>query len=282
MLGLGFGLNRGRRIGGFVGLLDRFPDAAAAYSLRKLRKAYTGAAVRVRESGGNTEADIGFLADGTLDTTALLAHCGANDGFVTVWYDQSGNGNNAVNTTLTEQPLIVSGGVIVEENGKAAIQFDGSVVNKKLTFTYAASTPISSFIVMREIGTNSFPYVLGASNGSLNDILCLGFIKSSNVVRNFISGINQFVDANYTDYSLYTSIMDAANSVIGRNGGSGVATNNATGTSGLTTFSIGAQPNDLLTAAVDGTMQEIIIFDSNQSINRTGIEGNINTYYNIY
>lgn len=46
-------------------------------------KAMLGALIRVRESGGNTEADIGYDADGLLDETALL-HTGAqNGGFLT-------------------------------------------------------------------------------------------------------------------------------------------------------------------------------------------------------
>jgi hypothetical protein len=138
MLGLGFGLNRGRRVGGFVGLLDTFTGAAAAFSRYKLRKDYTGAAVRVRESGGNTEADIGFLADGTPDNASLLAFCGANDGFVTVWYDQSGNGKNAVNATSTEQPKIVSSGALVTSNGFDVIQYDGT--NDNLTITSLTAT----------------------------------------------------------------------------------------------------------------------------------------------
>jgi hypothetical protein len=33
---------------------------------------------------------------------------------------------------------------------------------------------------------------------------------------------------------------------------------------------------------LDGTIQEIIFYTSDKSANRTGIEGNINDYYNIY
>jgi hypothetical protein len=53
-------------------------SAAAAYSTRRLRSGYTGAAIRVRRSSDNTEADIGFTALGDLDTRALLAHAGEN------------------------------------------------------------------------------------------------------------------------------------------------------------------------------------------------------------
>jgi hypothetical protein len=41
-------------------LLDLYPNAAVAYSLRKLRDAYSGSAIRVRRSVDNTEQDFGF------------------------------------------------------------------------------------------------------------------------------------------------------------------------------------------------------------------------------
>jgi len=56
--------------------LDGLPASAAAFSLRRLRTAYEGPAVRVRRSSDNAEADIGFTAEGELDTVALLAHVG--------------------------------------------------------------------------------------------------------------------------------------------------------------------------------------------------------------
>jgi hypothetical protein len=47
-------------------------SAVAAYSLRKLRTAYVGSAIRVRRSSDNVEQDIGFTASGNLDSAALL------------------------------------------------------------------------------------------------------------------------------------------------------------------------------------------------------------------
>ena len=57
-------------------ILDQLSVAStASYSLRKLKNAYTGSAIRVRRSLDNAEADIGF--DGTdLDTTALMDFVG--------------------------------------------------------------------------------------------------------------------------------------------------------------------------------------------------------------
>jgi hypothetical protein len=109
-----FGFNAGSK--GPLLLLDEYPNAAAAYSVRKLRTAYTGFAIRVRRSSDNTEQDIGF-SSGNLDTTSLTSFCSGTDGFVTTWYDQSGNANNASNSTAINQPQIVSAGVILTQTG---------------------------------------------------------------------------------------------------------------------------------------------------------------------
>jgi len=90
----------------FEGLLDDYSGAAAAYSLRRLDSGYTGDPIRVRRASDNTEADIPFTSTGDLDTDALAAHCGASNGYVKTWYDQSGNANNATQTTTGNQPNI--------------------------------------------------------------------------------------------------------------------------------------------------------------------------------
>ena len=71
-----------------AGLLDQYSGAAAAYSLRKLSNSYTGFAIKVQDNVGGATQDIGFNADGELDTVALLAYAGSNDVFVETWYDQ--------------------------------------------------------------------------------------------------------------------------------------------------------------------------------------------------
>jgi hypothetical protein len=106
MLGLGLGLQKSTRVGGFIGLLDLFPNAAAAYSLRKLRAAYSGSAVRVRRSSDNTEQDIGFTTQGELDTTSLLSFVNEDVDVYTSDFISSidGWGNN--NMTLSSNQTI--------------------------------------------------------------------------------------------------------------------------------------------------------------------------------
>ena len=73
-------------------LLDDYPGAAAAYSLRQLRTGVTNV-VRVRRDNDDAEDD--FTATEVSDGT-LAAWVGAgNNGFVRTWYDQSGNNYHA-------------------------------------------------------------------------------------------------------------------------------------------------------------------------------------------
>ncbi len=101
-------------------------SAAGAYSLRRLRGAYTGPALRVRRSSDNAEQDIGFDNDGNLNTASLLAFVGSGDGFVTVWYDQSGNARDKTQTAAASQPRIVVSGTVQTMGSRPAINFGGS------------------------------------------------------------------------------------------------------------------------------------------------------------
>ena len=103
-------------------LLDANPGASVAYSLRKLSSAYAGSAIRVRRSSDNAEQDINFTG-GVLDTSTLLTFCGAGNGFITRWYDQSGNLKDNVQLSLSAQPRIVLSGVLETLNSKPTINY---------------------------------------------------------------------------------------------------------------------------------------------------------------
>jgi len=49
-----------------TGILDEYPGAAAAYSLRLLNTDYTGDAIVVRRASDNTTQNIGFIDDSGL------------------------------------------------------------------------------------------------------------------------------------------------------------------------------------------------------------------------
>jgi hypothetical protein len=112
-------------------------NSAVAYSLRKLRCAYAGSAIQVRRSSDNTTSNIGFTTNGDLDTVTLKTFVGAGNGFVSIWYDQSGNGINISPPANTNQPRIITAGAVLRKNNQPTITFDG--VNDYFT-TNAFST----------------------------------------------------------------------------------------------------------------------------------------------
>jgi hypothetical protein len=120
-------------------LLDDYPNAGVAYSLRKIDKDYTGSAIRVRRSNDNAEQDIGFTSAGDLDTASLKTFVGAgNNGFVTVWYSQADSAGifgtkNATQTTAANQPRIVNAGTVERANGKPSIRFISHLM--RVTYT---------------------------------------------------------------------------------------------------------------------------------------------------
>lgn len=77
-----------------------------AFSYRKVVKDYVGSAIRVRRISDNAESDIGFDVSGNLDLAAYNAFQGVSSLRLRTWYDQSGNGYDATQTTAGLQPTI--------------------------------------------------------------------------------------------------------------------------------------------------------------------------------
>jgi len=246
-------------------LLDTYTGAAAAYSLRKLRTAYSGSAIRVRRRNDNAEADIGFNVFGELDTVSLAAHCGSNDGFVKTWYDQAST-NDATQTTTANQPKIYDGTTgVVTENGKPALYFNSDYLADSVTMESSASD--YTFVSITNLGTG----------GDLFDV------ESGRLILDTRSGA--YYSGNYrgTQYRgqqyLKALLLSSANGTQ-RIDGAQVETGltyTPIATTGLR--SIGAQFNG--GRAVLGNVQEILLYP-NVTVSITGIESNINTFYSIY
>lgn len=84
----------------------------AAYSVRRLTSTYSGPVVNVRRSSDNVTSD--FYSDSiqsyinTAGGVSLSTWLNGATGYVTKWYDQTGNANHAYNNTNnTTQPIIV-------------------------------------------------------------------------------------------------------------------------------------------------------------------------------
>ena len=254
-------------------LLDRFPGAAAAYSLRNLVGTSNPVVVRVRRDNDDTEAD--FTAAEVSDGS-LAAWVGAgNDGFVQTWYDQSGNSSDATQSIYARQPQIVSSGSVVLEAGKPTLQFDGN--NDRLQAdSVSLAQPFQFFFVAKETSG-------GASSNSFIDATGLraNFFLSA-ITGTTIGAGGSLSDQTYPSNirTLYTGLFDSTNSFIARQG-TITATGNA-GSGGLTQMTIGNNLGGNGTSYLNGPMQELIVYPSDQSTNRAAIEANINAHYNIF
>ena len=166
------------------GLLDLVPGAAAAYSLRSLSRSYAGPVVTVRRSSDDAEDDFtaAEVADGT-----LAAFCGAGDGFVKQWWDQSGNAKHGVAAADANEPKIVDSGVVILEEGKPAIQFDGSddflSADTLATVFTGEDKPVSAFFVLKIAATEGrdvFGFYSSTSNTPVLRPFSMGSGASAN------------------------------------------------------------------------------------------------------
>ena len=248
-----------------TGLLADYPGASAAYSLRNLINTTTSV-VRVRRSNDNTEQDFTSteITDGTLTTFT-----GANDGFVAVWYDQSGNSNNSAQATATTQPKLVSSGVVILDNGLPAIDYDASG-SDYLSLTSRISDVRSVFQVWNaeaDTGANTqfilgdssnYNYHTGTGNNILNNNASSSVSQGANYInslpkdfRNFDRSIVQCLVS-----MIHLSSTNKVNQLTRDRGGN--------------------------SRSWQGKMQEIILYSTDETSNLQGINDNLNDHYDIY
>ena len=255
-------------------LLDTYPGAAAAYSLRKLRTAYTGSAIRVRRSSDNAETDIGFNGSGGLDTTTLLTFCGVNTGIVVTWYDQSGNSRNATKVFAINRNIIVNSGVLQTLNTKPAISSPTFILTP---FTIIGD--LSYFVVQRKITATA----AGMNIGSSADLSLL--------FANWHDGNTYFQRSNGTSgFYIFALDTTTGNQILNAFNQSGLMSmyknNSQYTTAAPASFSIANSQFDNIgnasSSVSNGLGTEVIIYTNSQLSNRTGINTNINTFYSIY
>ena len=300
----------------FTGLLDTYTGAAAAYSVRQLKTGVT-IAMRVRRdtnltAGDDDEADVAFdtsLTDPaiSLDSAISNASAGVNaltlgeflnvgtvggksyvnrdnltvtaSCFVDEWKDQTTNANHATQGTFGAQPQIHLGTVntdLITENGKPAIEWDGSDdIHLDTGTVTTVSQPYFITCVYNTVKAAGTQRVYSSSSTSLTPTLTANV--SSNI-HEFYAGTAITGGAVNTNQRLATALYEGTSS-LGWVDGTQVASGNAS-TGSFTGFWLGK-----LNAAVSfqnlfGTLQEVILWDSDDT-NRTGIETNIDNYFQI-
>jgi len=258
-------------------LLDTYPSLLA-YSLRKLRTAYTGSAIRVRRESDNAEQDIGFVSN-QLDTAALSSFVGSSSASITKWYNQGSTGgvDNFNQTSAGSQPKIVLSGVTYTAGttNKPTIYFNGGVdFNTSGATAFGAQNNATGFVVGLRTGGSNPGMFLGANTFKLD--LSSGSFQFDNGGANITGAFGTGFTTNYTQGAF---IRGNSNKAYLKKVQSGTSNNTAASNLGTLTLRSGTRSSfDLF---LTGYVGEIIIYSTDQSANLNTISDNQINYYGV-
>jgi|DEB0MinimDraft_6_1074348.scaffolds.fasta_scaffold70118_1 hypothetical protein len=266
-------------------LLDQYPGAAAAYSLRNLVGTSNPAVVRVRRDNDDAEDD--FTATEVSDGT-LAAWVGAgNDGFVRTWYDQSGNNRHCQQSTTSAQPSIVLNGALQAFSGKPSLNFATNKFFDRITTT----TPLKSFSFLGKAqALNGTIRIVGSHVGvgsKASSFFAFGTATSafSGESLTFFDGdSNAFLATSYA----FTNNQDAiASAFFTANNDGSIFVQDSTGALIRNThdvknadFQIGKRIN--LGQYYNSLLPELVMWSVDYKTDASAIHANINAHYSIY
>ena len=265
----------------FTGLLNETygSGAAAAYGTRRLNGNYSGACMTIRRASDGTTQTIGFVGE-EIDESAITTFCTGTTCTVQVWHDQSqtggtGSGNDAEQTTPANQPTIYTGGQLVKEGGRLALDFQGDSLNQSsflnsgddLTFVFVSTdllgdTATPKYFIYTDTGNVNGSIILRANSGNTATSVNFGYS-----LTNYVDGtVAQWTNRDVA-YDLFKSGQRLSfnyGSVNTTQSGSNILIGNRTENS---------------TQSIRGKLQEMLFWTADKSSVRTDIEGNISAYY---
>jgi hypothetical protein len=257
-------------------LLDTYPSLLA-YSLRKLRTAYTGSAIRVRRESDNAEQDIGFV-NNELDTASLSSFVGSSSASITKWYNQGSTGDvdNFNQTSAGSQPKFVLSGVTYTAGtlNKPTIYFNGGVdFNTSGATAFGAQNNATGFVVGQRTGGDN-PGIFLASGSFKLDLSSSSF--------QFDTGGGNTTGSFGTAWNTYTQgafIRGNSNKAYIKKVQSG--TSNNTAASNLGTITLRSGTRSIFDLFLAGYIGEIIVYSTDQSANLNTISDNQINYYGV-
>lgn len=290
--------------GGFVGLFDQYGYPAFGASMRLLGTNYTGGLVRVRAFDASADqgtADVMPYDDGSgeqfidlnstitnLDATAIgrglttsdtlgdLLSSGVSnyDGFVTTWYDQSGNANDATQGTAASQPQIASAGSLILEGSTPLIDFQSLDFMNLPTLNL-----LTTFSVQRTDTLAQANYVL--QNASPTGGLIVGGTTSGiNGTGLFDGASAKSMTNTETGFRLTHWYYNGSNFRVANNGSAYVDL--AAGANAMSSVNAIGRSNGVSATQYLSKSSEIIGYSTDESANKSAIETNINNAFTIY
>ena len=261
----------------FSGLLDEYPSAAAAYSVRLLKSDYAGALVEIRRDSDNEVK--AFYPDSNNELslnsedgsgTSMSSWITTDDGFVRTWYDQSGNVVNAIQTSASLQPPIITAGALINDGGKPSIDFRAA----DYYLTLSTTTTVSwAFAVQNATAIdNIVNYIFGGSGegcftgGTTGSVTGWGMTGGTGQREADNENLGQIIRAWNGDKLFANGVEEGYSQV------------QSAGDFDLIML---GNRSDALSFSFTGYLQDAILYNSNQDSNVVGIYTNQNDYYGV-
>lgn len=165
----------GRRRAGAGGFLDALATTPRmAMSMKKKLISTAANALRVRESAGSTEQDIGFSGS-LVDSASIASFVGSNSGFLRTLYDQTGNSEDAAQSTAANQPRLVNAGV-----ADAMAVFDGTSDSLSISSLTTGAAQLGIYLKFKMPSTSGVRIIFEQStNYNNNAQSCVVFLDSA-------------------------------------------------------------------------------------------------------
>ena len=238
---------RGRK-----GLLDTLGVAAAtAFSLRLLTGSFKGNCCNIRRSSDNAQQNVGFDSQGNFNIGQFSSFVGGGSGFVTKWYDQSGNGFDVSQGTAATQPQI---SLASTPSGVPSVLFSGSQFLQVASGWVGVSQP-QSLAAVAQISNITAGFVAVSRGSATNDTPQM-FLSGSNTVA--IQAPTQLAaTASNAAFHSFIAVFSGAGSSIDVDGtitSGNTGTNFTTGTFTIASNTAGGSP-------LTGNICEVIGFN---------------------
>jgi len=271
--------------GPVIFLLDDYPGAGAAYSVRKLDSNYSGDCMEITRASDSTTQNIGFDGSGDLDTAAINSFCTGTTCYVTVWYDQGPNGYDL--SSNSGDWSIYESGNVVTKNGRPAIKNVDPGVNLEA----------SGVNIAHLVGSNAFyGIVVGTYQANAADIGTYYVSTSSAGIYALGHGYNfaaeevfmylGFSSGSYGTSPINTGDQEIIEGLKVSSSQDDVYINGVQIDSG-NPYSASWAPTGTEDLLIGGgtisapceSIQEVILYPSNQNSNRANIYANVSGYY---
>ncbi len=212
------------------------------------------------------------------------------NGFVETWYDQSGNGNDAVQATAGSQPIIVSSGVL-QDGIKFAANDDGSsadilqvatrlgtttdhFVTTVISKYQTASTVFGGIITTRK-SSSGFAYGISGSSKAQSFFYASSGNANSSATAALANDCPRTLLSFDKDGDTLTGFTNGATN------GISISQGFDTPSTTLTNIGVSGSVDSPSSTGLQCNIDELIVYETDQAANQSNIESNIANHYGI-